>query len=78
MKMQEGQQKFQLDMMKMDKELQQDAMRSQMKVQESAQIEANQRAENVREAAQRQMVSNTLKPPQLPAMRPNGKPGGLP
>lgn len=66
--------KAQADMVKGKQDLENDIVRSNLKVQESAQIEENQRISNVKEAAQRQLVTNALKPPAPPpgARKPGG------
>lgn len=72
MKMQSDQMKAQADLAKVDKELQADVVRSQMAIQENEAKERAQATWNVKEAAQKQIISNALKPPAPP------KPGGIP
>jgi hypothetical protein len=68
MKQQTALQKGQMDMEKEKLKLQNSLIQGQAEVQNDAQREENQRASNVKEAAQRQMISNALKPPS-----PNGR-----
>jgi hypothetical protein len=66
MKQQTAMQKGQLDMQKETLKHQQSLERIGVEVQADAMREENQRQSNVQEFAQRQMVSNTLKPPTPP------------
>lgn len=71
-KLQAQQLKGQQDMAKLDKELQNDVIRTQVEVQADAQREANQREQNVMEAAQKAQLGAATR-----AMQPQ-KPGGMP
>lgn len=70
MKMQGEQMKAQAEMAKVDKELQADVVRTQLAMQETEAKERAQAEWNVREAAQKQMVMNSLKPPEPPRPGP--------
>lgn len=74
MKQQSDMQKTQADMAKVDKELQADVVRSQLAMREAEHKERMQAQYNVQEAAQKQLVSNALKPPEMPHgfVRPGG------
>lgn len=64
MKLQSDQLKAQADSAKVDKELAADMQRSQMAIAENEAKERSQAEWNVREAAQKQLVANALKPPE--------------
>jgi hypothetical protein len=71
MKIQGEQMKAQAEMAKVDKELQADMVRTQLSMQETEAKERAQATWNIREAAQKQMVQNALKPPEAP--KPTGR-----
>lgn len=60
------------DIQKIQAELQADLTRTEAEVQADAQREQNQAIWNVREATQKQMVSNALRPPTPPPTHPGG------
>lgn len=66
--MMQGQQKMQAEEFKLKANL----VQGQAEVQNDAQREENQRQSNVREFAERQMISAATKPPPTPGMKPGG------